>query len=126
MSRDKITIHGWVARDGEQPNGDKPGLVLYSAPPRRLKDWPSWTVGGRLDHYMNLPAEAFPGLAWEDDPMDVEVTIRPARGLTEFETELADIIHSWGTPDESPFNVPKVLKADAVRLLETAREEGLL
>ena len=122
MSRDKITIHGWVARDGDQPNGDKPGICWYSAPPRRMKDWPGWTVSHPLDNWIKLPDDAFPGLTWEDGPMDVDMTIRPARGLTEFEEELGDIVHSWGTPDESPFNAPGILKYDAARLLEIARE----
>ena len=122
MKRDKIVIRGWVARDGEQPNGDKPGICWYSREPRRMKDWPQFTVSHPLDNWVKLPDNAFPFLAWENGPMEVEMTIRPYRGLNEFETELADIVHSWGTPDESPFNALGELREDAARLLAIARE----
>lgn len=43
--------------------------------------------------------------------------------MSEFEKVLADIVHSWGEPDVSPYNAPGVLKEDAANLLAIARKQ---
>lgn len=45
------------------------------------------------------------------------------RELTKFERALANMIHAWGTPNESPFNLPEELHEDAEILLTLAREQ---
>ncbi len=45
--------------------------------------------------------------------------------LTKFEKALAEIIHHWGTPYESPYNAPEALREDAIRLIKLAEEQVL-
>lgn len=57
---------GWVARDR---NGR---LALYYLPPlRRL----SWWLGESGEMY-NLDEDLFPKLAWEDEPVKVEIVLK--------------------------------------------------
>lgn len=56
-------------------------------------------------------------ISWLEDQKEPE--------LTEFEKALAEIIHSWAEPNESPFNVPEALREDAEKLLSIARKEVL-
>lgn len=61
---------GWVARDSEHNPYLGLGLVLFKEKPIRSGD--CWT--GVIDS--QLPWESFPDLKWEDEPVEVEITIR--------------------------------------------------
>jgi len=65
-------IHGWVARDetGSQS-------FLFNEKPQRkerenIKYW-----GAEYGGYLMLPDGMFPGLSWSDEPIEVELIIRP-------------------------------------------------
>ena len=60
---------GWVARDREFDSYYGTGLILYSKKPRRSDN--CWNG----DIVAQLPWELFPDLKWEDEPMEVEITI---------------------------------------------------
>lgn len=63
-------LTGWVARDSEHNPYFGLGLVLFMGKPIRSSD--CWN-GAIASH---LPWRLFPDLKWEDEPMEVEITIR--------------------------------------------------
>lgn len=64
----EATISGWVARD----NGG--GLYLHSIRPRKgAMEW----HGDRQP--FTLPIGSFPSLTWQDEPIEVEITIKPKK-----------------------------------------------
>ena len=64
-SEAKLT--GWVARDEDEK------IWVYETCPEKYSDWQQW-VGN--DGSMRLDQKSFPGLKWEDEPVEVEITIR--------------------------------------------------
>ena len=66
-----ITFSGWLARDSREDNVFGLGLCLHHTKPRREGDsWSGLTIA------MHLPWNAFPELKWEDEPIEVEITIK--------------------------------------------------
>lgn len=67
----EATISGWVARDR---NGS---LALYQSIPERLENLGYWRdgLGGEFD----LSETDFPSLTWDDEPIEVEITIKPKK-----------------------------------------------
>ncbi len=64
------TIEGWVARDGDNL------LYFYYTPCRargKSSHWTSMAVGSPFQ----LPSNIFPDLTWQDEPIEVEITIKP-------------------------------------------------
>ena len=65
-------IKGWVARDSTNDPMIGTGLIFHSKKPRRLVgEWGNPTIE------MHLPWDMFPDLKWEDEPLEVELIIRP-------------------------------------------------
>lgn len=64
-SEAKLT--GWVARDKDEK------IWVYETCPEKYSDWQQW-VGN--DGSMRLDQKSFPDLKWEDEPVEVEITIR--------------------------------------------------
>lgn len=64
-------ISGWVARDG-----DGRLLVFRHNKPQRetMGYWDSWDDG-----YEYLPPDFFPDLTWEDEPIEVDIIIKPKK-----------------------------------------------
>lgn len=63
-------VRGWVARDKETDAFQGNGLCLHSAKPVREGDeWSGKTL------MMHLPESLFPDLAWESEPIEVELLI---------------------------------------------------
>jgi len=68
-SRDE-KIHGWVARDFNNDPFLGDGLIVHKEKPERNGNcWSSNTI------MFHLPWEYFPELKWEDEPIEVEITI---------------------------------------------------
>lgn len=65
-------ITGFVARDLGDGPADK--LFFYFQKPTR--GCGSWQCSGTID-FLHLPERLFPLLRWEDEPMEVELTINP-------------------------------------------------
>lgn len=63
----EATISGWVARDEDGT------LCLYYKKPMRGKE--EWF--GNYDR--QLPEGTFPSLTWQDEPIEVEIQIKPKR-----------------------------------------------
>ena len=68
---ESYTVTGWVARDSSEDDFVGTGLILHDKKPTRvLGNWSSQTIA------MHLPKEYFPSLKWEDDPLEVEISIK--------------------------------------------------
>ena len=66
------TIKGWVARDSVEDAFNGCGLILHCKKPWRAGgEWSNQTIA------MHLPGSMFPDLKWEDEPIEVELQIRP-------------------------------------------------
>jgi hypothetical protein len=63
----EATISGWVCRDKDGT------LCLYYKKPMRGKE--EWF--GNYDR--QLPEDCFPSLTWQDEPIEVEITIKPKK-----------------------------------------------
>lgn len=64
----EATISGWVARD------EGGGLYLHTIRPRKgAMEW----HGDRQP--LTLPLNSYPSLTWQDDPIEVEITIKPKK-----------------------------------------------
>ena len=63
----EATISGWVCRDKDGT------LCLYYKKPMRGKE--EWF--GNYDR--QLPEDSFPSLTWQDEPIEVEITIKPKK-----------------------------------------------
>ena len=64
------TIKGWVARDSCEDAFNGCGLILHHSKPWRTgAEWSNRTIA------MHLPWGMFPDLKWEDEPIEVELTI---------------------------------------------------
>lgn len=61
---DKVTIEGWVARDGNN------SLYLYEKRP--VRDHNEWTE----EIIIHLDDDLFPNLTWSDDPLEITITIK--------------------------------------------------
>ena len=73
--KEGVTIEGWVARDdGERWHERELHLFIRNKPERRklMGDWI-----GRSS--MTLDSNLFPSLTWDDDPIEVEITIKPKK-----------------------------------------------
>lgn len=62
----EVKLTGWVARD---KNGE---IYVYGDYPEKDSERPIWIGSNSI----NLYQESFPNLKWEDEPMEVEITIR--------------------------------------------------
>lgn len=64
-------IKGWVARDSVEDAFNGCGLILHHSKPWRIGgEWSSQTIA------MHLPWSMFPDLCWQDEPIEVELTIK--------------------------------------------------
>lgn len=63
----EATISGWVCRDK-----DGTLCLYYNKPMRGKEEW-----FGNYDR--QLPEESFPSLTWQDEPIEVEITIKPKK-----------------------------------------------
>lgn len=61
------TIEGWVCRDK-----DGTLCIYYTKPMRGKEEW-----FGNYDR--QLPEDSFPSLTWHDDPIEVEIQIKPKK-----------------------------------------------
>lgn len=65
------TFSGWFARDSREDPLFGLGLCLHHIKPKREGDsWSGLTIA------MHLPWNLFPELKWEDEPIEVEITIK--------------------------------------------------
>ena len=68
--KDEYKLIGWLARDSEYNPYHGLGLVLFKEKPRRSGDCWSGEIASQL------PWKLFPDLKWEDESIEVEITIR--------------------------------------------------
>lgn len=66
----EATISGWVARDR---NGS---LSLFQGYPERQENLGYWRD---CQDEFGLADTDFPSLTWQDDPIEVEITIKPKK-----------------------------------------------
>lgn len=66
-SHSEATISGWVCRDKDG------ALCLYYENPMRGKE--EWFG----NYNCHLPEYSFPSLTWQDDPIEVEIIIKPKK-----------------------------------------------
>ena len=65
------TIRGWLARDRGKVYDD---LSIYTGEcPYRDEEYGWWENRG---YYMQLPSDIFPEVTWENEPVEVQLTIR--------------------------------------------------
>lgn len=62
-------IQGWVCRDNNSPNAH----VLIGDKPKR-NGFNFWE--NKSADYITLPTELFPGLTWNDKPIEAEIIIK--------------------------------------------------
>lgn len=67
MNEQEYKIKGWVARD--KRNNE---ISVYAEKPLRADCW--WALNG--GGYITLNENTFPELTWEDEPIEVELTIK--------------------------------------------------
>ena len=73
---DEPKIKGWVARENPNTNLPATSLSFFSEKPQKRRDifgedyW--GTNGGKK---FTIPKDAVPQLTWEDEPIEVELTI---------------------------------------------------
>ena len=67
-------ISGWVARD----NGGFISLFSY-CPDRVIHDDLGFWGHNDGSHEIDMPQDSFPSLTWDDDPIEVEITIKPKK-----------------------------------------------
>ena len=74
MNAQEYKIKGWVARD-QVEGEDGTNIYLGYNKPRKLGEEPfvTWCDYG---DFISLPKEMFPELAWESEPIEVELTIK--------------------------------------------------
>lgn len=70
---------GWVARN--RPNTSPSLVFFYDKPIRQDNGWGDkfWHSPNTWSEEISIPANLFPSLRWEDEPIEVEVVIRNAR-----------------------------------------------
>lgn len=69
----EATISGWVARTQNGTLG-----LLRINPERKSGDW--WiNLPPKDSAIYKLPPELFPFLTWQDDPIEVEIVIKPKK-----------------------------------------------
>ena len=66
MKEQEYKIKGWVARDSDG------SLNIHQEKPSRWSIY-LWTFGGG---YFHIDKTLFPELTWEDEPIEVELTIK--------------------------------------------------
>ena len=75
----EYTIKGWVARD--ECDGDTSNLYVGQNKPRKISDnmkvFGMWCDFGE---FMAIPREMFPELGYNDEPIEVEIVIKPKIG----------------------------------------------
>ena len=78
LDMDKIeTIKGWIARDDDYTlafHYVKPRRVVFQDG-RRSKEGTPW-VWFNDEGWLLMPTDFFPDLKWEDEPIEVELTIK--------------------------------------------------
>lgn len=70
ITNDGVKLTGWIARDREFDSYYGTGLILFGEKPRKSYD--CWNG----DIVTQLPWELFSDLKWNDEPVEVEITIR--------------------------------------------------
>ena len=68
-------IQGWVARD--EVSNDESNLYLGVQKPRRINSEPGFGMWVDLGEFIQLPKDMFPKLTYNDDPIEVEIIIKP-------------------------------------------------
>lgn len=69
--KEEITLTGWVARDAYFDALSGMGLIIHDKKPTRSGvEWVS------VFPLMHLNWNLFPDLTWEDEPLEVEITIK--------------------------------------------------
>ena len=76
MNNEEYKIKGWVARDRAEGE-DGTNLYFGWKKPKRLGD-ESFITWVDFGDFISLPKEMFPNLTWEDEPSEVELTIKKA------------------------------------------------
>ena len=69
-------LQGWVARD--ECSGEESNLYIGQQKPKRiLNDEPGFGMWCDFGEFMALPADMFPQLTYKDEPVQVEIIIKP-------------------------------------------------
>ena len=72
-------LQGWVARD--ECSGDESNLYIGQQKPKRIAgSGPGFGMWCDYGEFMALPAEMFPELSYNDEPVEVEIIIKRKEG----------------------------------------------
>lgn len=80
LHQPSATISGWVVRDKQNittilaHRGSK--LYLCEKKPKRIDSMGIWDKEG---DYYRIPDDLFPNVAFDSDPLEVEITIKPKK-----------------------------------------------
>ena len=73
----EATISGWVARDAKRGGNN---LHLHRNELKRGKFyWENKDPNRPIGESLILPEDLFPSLTWQDEPIEVEITIKPKK-----------------------------------------------
>ena len=74
--KSEYKLQGWVARD--ECSGEESNLYIGQQKPKRiLNDEPGFGMWCDFGEFMALPADMFPQLTYKDEPVQVEIIIKP-------------------------------------------------
>lgn len=73
----------WIAREKTSQSG-RTSLLLFSEKPYRVEHetidptytYGAWRIDGLFGLYMYIDSALFPELKWEDEPLEVELTVK--------------------------------------------------
>ena len=67
-------IKGWIVRDSPMYEKDPGTLMLCDTKPYREDGY--WVSDGDIIEAFKLESELFPEITWENEPVQVEITIK--------------------------------------------------
>lgn len=70
-------IKGWVAVDSDTMNNRRVSFFTQKPVRDLLTEYDYWAATRPNYEVIRLNSDAFPEIKWEDEPIEVEVTIKP-------------------------------------------------
>lgn len=73
---EEYKIKGWIARDKHTQNAARSDLYLFSQRPEWSESQSSWLALSAF-FLFPIPSKWFPEMKYTDEPVEVELTIKP-------------------------------------------------
>ena len=74
---ENIKIKGWVAVDSDAMNNRRVSFFPQKPVRDLLTQYKYWAATRPNYEVIQLNSDAFPDIKWEDEPIEVELTIKP-------------------------------------------------